>query len=308
MGGLVVVFVTGVGRSGSTLLASLLGQVDGLCSVGEVRYLVERGLVGGDLCGCGAPVEQCRFWETVVDKAKVPTSPSERRALIAQEQSVTRLRQTPHLLRDRGHGHPWLHEQAGSWVEHLGAVHQAIADVSGRIAVDSSKLPSYGVALEATGRLDVRVVHLVRDPRGMAHSWSSATARSDRPGAPSMDRRDPYSAALLWNGWNEVARRLWGDRASGYVRIAYEDLVADPGSTLQHVLDELDLAPGADLGFLEGGAARLGCSHTVAGNPNRMRTGPVRIANDDRWVSDLSAPARLGVGALTALTRRRFQP
>ena len=39
-----VLYVAGAGRSGSTVLANLLGEVPGFVSVGEVRFLWERGL------------------------------------------------------------------------------------------------------------------------------------------------------------------------------------------------------------------------------------------------------------------------
>ena len=58
----VVLYIAGTGRSGSTLLASILGEVEGVFAAGEVRYLWQRGLAERRLCGCGVPVRDCPVW------------------------------------------------------------------------------------------------------------------------------------------------------------------------------------------------------------------------------------------------------
>jgi hypothetical protein len=57
-----VLYIAGSGRSGSTILDNTLGQIDGFFSVGELRYIWERGLIEDRLCGCGERVHQCPFW------------------------------------------------------------------------------------------------------------------------------------------------------------------------------------------------------------------------------------------------------
>ena len=64
-----VLFIAGPGRSGSTLLDLLLGQIDGFCSTGEMRYIWERGFAQNQLCGCGKPFRECEFWTQVVKEA-----------------------------------------------------------------------------------------------------------------------------------------------------------------------------------------------------------------------------------------------
>ena len=39
-----VLFIAGMGRSGSTILSRLLGQAPGVCYVGELCYLWDQGL------------------------------------------------------------------------------------------------------------------------------------------------------------------------------------------------------------------------------------------------------------------------
>ena len=61
-----VLYIAGTGRSGSTVLAAILGEVEGVFAAGEVRYLWQRGLVEGRLCGCGVPVAECPLWSAVL--------------------------------------------------------------------------------------------------------------------------------------------------------------------------------------------------------------------------------------------------
>src|SRR4026207_1713343 len=54
-----VMFLEGKGRSGGTLLASLLGQLPGFFNIGELNRLWDWGLVSNHRCGCGLPGQGC---------------------------------------------------------------------------------------------------------------------------------------------------------------------------------------------------------------------------------------------------------
>ena len=68
-----VIYITGAGRSGSTLLSNILGQLPGAVSVGELYYLWARGLEDNILCGCGTPVRDCHFWTRVLQRMRETT-------------------------------------------------------------------------------------------------------------------------------------------------------------------------------------------------------------------------------------------
>src|SRR4029078_5765586 len=63
--GLRVLFIAGWGRSGSTLLDRILGQVPGVFSAGELRHIWQRGVGEDRLCGCGEPFASCSVWRKV---------------------------------------------------------------------------------------------------------------------------------------------------------------------------------------------------------------------------------------------------
>jgi len=61
-----VLYITGWGRSGSTILDNIMGQIDGFFSVGELRYIWDRNLIENRLCGCGVPLEECPIWSQIL--------------------------------------------------------------------------------------------------------------------------------------------------------------------------------------------------------------------------------------------------
>ena len=56
-----VLYITGLWRSGSTILDIILGSHHLVEGVGELRTL-PAALVDGATCACGQPVDRCPFW------------------------------------------------------------------------------------------------------------------------------------------------------------------------------------------------------------------------------------------------------
>jgi hypothetical protein len=47
----------------------MLGQLDGIWSVGELVHLWQRGVRENNLCGCGRRFRDCPFWRRVGEGA-----------------------------------------------------------------------------------------------------------------------------------------------------------------------------------------------------------------------------------------------
>ena len=60
-----VLYLGGLGRSGTTVLERVLGELPGVCSAGELVHLWRRGVLDDETCGCGEPFGSCRFWTEV---------------------------------------------------------------------------------------------------------------------------------------------------------------------------------------------------------------------------------------------------
>jgi hypothetical protein len=283
-----VLYIAGSGRSGSTLLTTMLGQMDGFFAAGELRYLWQRGLAENRPCGCGAPFRACPFWTRVL--AEVPAADGLAGRLRTRLRLRNRLRVPPHAGDDAA----------------IAALYRSIAGHSGgAVVVDSSKLPPYGVLVGRLPGIDLRVLHVVRDPRAAAYSWRR---RRSLDGDDRLMTRHPvWKAALLWSVWNAATLRLWGRGA--YLRVRYEDLVADPRATLRQVAVFAGATAATGLPFTADGLLELAPTHSVAGNPARHRTGGVPVRPDDEWRRAMPRRSRVLVTALTAplLTRLGYR-
>ena len=296
-----VISITGAGRSGSTILDNILGGVAGAFSAGEVRYLWQRGLVEGRLCGCSQPLPDCELWPGILDRA-FPAG-IDPRDTAAQMRRV-RTRYTPaarlELLR------PWYNRKLAPLAEVLDRLYLAIAaDTGARFIVDSSKLPTYTYLLSLVPSIDLRIVHLVRDPRAVAHSRGRRKQQLDTAVARAMTQSGPVRSALDWVVFNTTIRSIFADASGGYLQLRYEDLITTPEASVRRILamaDERDAATP----HLHGNQVELGKNHTVSGNPGRFKTGTVDLALDEAWRRDLPATKRKLVDLITAPVRRSF--
>ncbi|MFY1702081.1 sulfotransferase family protein [Micromonospora sp. WMMA1923] len=294
-----VLYLAGSGRSGSTLVTNVLGQYAGVLAAGELRYLWQRGELDNRPCGCGRPFRDCPLWSRV--RRDVPVG---RAAEIAAGlRGRLRMRGVPALLWRARAGRRAVAAHPDDAV--LTGLYTCLArHADARIVVDSSKLPPYGALLDGLPGLDVRVLHVVRDPRATAFSWRRRRGLDGERDQRLMSRPPVWKAALLWSVWNAVTVRLFAADPERYLRIRYEDLTADPAAALARITAFAGLgaqpgplvAPGA---VGEPAAVRLAPTHSVAGNPSRHRTGAVPIRADDQWRTDLS---RWSYAVVTALT------
>jgi hypothetical protein len=286
-----VVYILGAGRSGSTLLERVLGCLPGFVNVGELVGLFRRIVVQDQRCGCGEPFSGCPFWQEVGRRGFGGWDPEAVRDVAALQDRVARQRNVVRLAVPAVAGAAYRAELA-RYEDVQRRLYRAIAEAAGAdVVVDSSKWPAPALALRHAAGLDLRVLHLVRDVRGVAYSW----AKSDvaRPhvttdGAAVMSR---FSAGLTAARWTLVeAEAAWLTRATERAAtVRYEDLVEHPRETLARTLAGLGFSPAlGDHLRIEGGLMTLPSSHGIGGNPSRFTTGDVRLRVDDAWRTRLS--------------------
>lgn len=300
----VVLHVVGKGRSGSTLLDTVLGQVPGVVSTGELRYLWEWGVQGGYRCGCGRPVVACPLWSTVLEGLgkRVPWASDPNRAGRVVDDALRWPRVPGTVMAARGGRVP---DRLVDFVELYAALYREIVAVSGDVVVvDSSKWPAHPALLGLVSGVRPIVVHLVRDPRGVANSYRMGKAtEGDQPDMPQFG---PVHTALSWTARNLVSELL-PRTAPGIpvVRLRYEDFVTHPMPSLRRILDAAGLE-GVALDVVQGDVVTVAPTHTVGGNPGRFTTGPITLRPDRRWHEHLPDRDRRVVEVLTSPLRRRY--
>jgi hypothetical protein len=299
-----VLFIGGYGRSGSTLLDRLLGEVDGVCSAGELRHVFQEGYVENRLCGCGEEFRACPFWREVTDAGFGGMDRFDPAEILEAKRRVDRWWRIPQLATGAATGS--RRSDLARYRNALRRLYMAIGSVSGaEVIVDSSKDVSHGYVLRGLGDpIELYVAHLVRDSRAVAHSWQR---RKFNPGSGrDMDRYGLVRTSAEWTAINALTalhRRL----GARYVSLRYRELAEDPAAAIGSLLGLIGEGHRPIPQFVDRNV-ELGVSHTAAGNPMRFRNGRTEVRPDRAWRERMPAPSRALVTALTipSLVRYRF--
>ncbi|UCH26707.1 MAG: sulfotransferase [Trueperaceae bacterium] len=282
-----LLLIAGWGRSGSTLLDTILGQLDGFFSVGELRYLWDRGLQEDSACGCGVPFSECGVWSRILSHAYGNTSTLKLDQLISARDRLksrhTLLSLFPTVPRH-------IRQAATAYADTLREVIEAIYTETGcRIIVDSSKFPSHAYALSLLPEVDLYLLHLVRDPRAVAYSWQRKKRKDNGSfEAAYMLQHSTVRSSLMWLGWNGAIELLWSQKRGRYLRVRYEDFARRPKKAIQEIVTFLGEPPG-ELPFTSERTVELTPTHTISGNPARFRSGEVTLVEDDAWKTALQS-------------------
>ncbi|HEY3766656.1 MAG TPA: hypothetical protein VGL44_15950 [Gaiellales bacterium] len=288
-----VLYIGGWGRSGSTLLAHVLAEVPGFVSVGELRYVWQAGPAGNELCGCGLAFAECPFWSAVGQEAFGGWDTIDVDEVLALESAVLRHRNVPLLAMGRvAPGHA---RQVRRYADLTAQLYQAILTVSGAsVVVDSTKNPPYAYflrAAEASG-LRLRVLHLVRDSRGVVYSWMKRVARPEVTdgGDAYFQEFSPMKAGMRWMQCNlafDALRRL----GVPTVRMRYESLAADPRGELERMFASMGESGAHDLSAV-GDSVQVAGQHSVRGNPMRFAHGRQEVRADEAWRTGMARKTR----------------
>ena len=303
-----VLYFAGSGRSGTTVINNILGQLDGAFACGELCYLWRRGVVEDRLCGCGVPFSQCPVWSQVMpdvrDRAGAVVD-VEAAAGIA-DRLLDRLssRRVPAMLARRLVGRVPVPPHPDD--ETIARLYRALSDhVGGAVIVDSSKLPPYGLLLSQVPGIEVFVLHVVRDSRATAFSWQRTKPSLDYTGGDQvMPTLMFWKSSMLWAWWNSLTVGLWGG-GENYLRVRYEDFAERPQEVMELIAERTGFDPGA-LPFETPTSVRIAPTHSVAGNPSRHSKGAVSVRADDEWKRALPTRDRLLVTGITAAALLRF--
>lgn len=293
-----VVYIMGYGRSGSTLLDTILGNHPDIVGVGELWRSFRDYRLEKANCSCGQRGRDCLFWGAVVEHWLAHPDMRDLEMYTKLQDLFECRTCLPRLIRERFH--PSANFQR--YVLQTQALFEAISVVSGkRIVVDSSKNPIRGLVLSMLPGIDLRIIHLIRDGRGVA--WS---LKKPRPADAVNDKPLPVSrTAAMWtliNLLSALVRQRFAQERTMLCR--YEDLVLYPSQTLTCIGNFVgcDFAPIIDHILSE---RPLAVSHIVAGNALR-KAGSIRLRLDTDWRERLSPGERLLFYSMAGWLMKRY--
>ena len=285
-----LVYIMGHGYSGSTLLTFLLGCHPQIATIGELG-IAPRSKTRPEefLCSCHAPIRDCDFWQRVAREMEerghlfdVWNADLDFRARGGGVADVVlrALQRGPVLETARSAALRILPPARRELARVLGRIEALVEIVSGikgsRVFLDSSKRPERAVFMRRVPSFDMKVIHLVRD--GRAVSWSTMKNQG----------LAPEDAACSWVGDNhasELARRYFP--ADRWLTLRYEDLCADPETTLARVHGFIGVP--ATNGYHDFRKA----DHHIIGNRMRLSsTSQIRL--DERW-KEVLTPEQMAV-------------
>lgn len=291
-----ILFITGNSRSGSTFLGTALGQTPGIFCAGELQRIWDGAWLAEEFCSCGSPILSCPFWEPVFADVIGTYDLSRARALQRARDRIVKVRSLPRLLTTRTLDP--LPADIRAYLDVTRNLYHAIQRQSGcHLIVDTSKYPTYAYLLRLLPDFDIRVVHLVRDPRAVAHSWKRVKHYPTAGGEREMERHTPLRSAAAWNVLNILARSLWG-RDPRYLFLRYEDFAQNPRTTFHRILAHAGLSD-MQVPLSEANEIEVNSHHVIAGNANRFRKGKVPIRLDEEWRSALPPFEQAMVSAIT---------
>lgn len=267
-----LIYIMGDGRSGSTILSIILGNHPAIESVGELsRWLVFAGYPkpGDDR------VEHHAFWQSVreayLDTGPVPNFSE----LVRAQQEIEEYKNFPKALFGR------IEPDAKTlYRTHTARLLDAICRVSGKpILVDSSKNMGRACMLLRFWPEKVRVIHLVRDPRGTL--WSQMKRNIEQ------EYKLPVTAMVHYSFKNLMAAFVqWHAPKNTVLRVRYEDICMQPRTEIERIGAFLELPMTSLTDILEKtGTFRV--PYLLDGNRVRRQT-EIELRFDNQWRQNLS--------------------
>jgi hypothetical protein len=280
------VFLTSHAFSGSTLSSFLLGAHPQIATVGMLTGPAYHLDLQTYRCSCGRLFQEDPFWQavaTAVNQLGLPYSLNQyldTRFDLGSTAVTQRLR--TQSLRHNGleQARDWFmfHFWPGHQKEMLERVRRnelfarAILQVTGKpIFLDTSKDPMRIRYLQLSPNVDLYVIHLVRDVRGVVASILSRK--------PNTDVRE---ATQHWlTAERNIQRHLKAIPPARQIEVRYEDIAGKTLATLNRLYAFLGARPLPDLSDF-----RQAEQHIFGNKMRKQTSSEVRL--DERWRAILS--------------------
>ena len=281
-----VVYILGSGRSGTTIVNRILGQIQGFFPVGEIRQVWDRNIVNNRFCGCDQRFRECEVWQNIFNSAYGGFDGVDAQKMIRLRDSHVRTRHIPQLFLPNNRSR--MIRSLDYYIRNTEKLYKAIAnETDSNVIVDSSKYPTYAYTLSLIPSIDLYIIHIIRDPRAVAYSWQKSKHQPDGGSEHEMMANlSPTFTSGLWITWNLTGELLWRQGPVPYMRVRYEEFMKQPRMNTEKVVSFLNEKV-SKWPFSSDKIIHMSKDHTVSGNPNRFQTGNVVLKLDEKWRSNI---------------------
>jgi hypothetical protein len=302
------VFLASSAYSGSTLLSFLLGTHPRIATVSAASGGRRQAQIDTYRCSCGRLMTECPFWLAVQEAMRARGYADfrldhfelgfDRRPGSRLERLRTgSLRWTrAEDVRDAAFAHFGGHGAAMAATGRRNADFASVVmELTGATAfVDASKERMRIRHLARHLPMPLRVIHLVRDVRGVATS-------ARHHGAGSL--ADVDAAARNWSATNRtILRHVARLPGEAHTTVRYEDLCRDPKAVMAELFAFIGVDPDAAATEVSGGIEQH-----LLGNRRRLEAW-TEIRLDERWRTELAAADQDRVVAIGGGVLRSLYP
>jgi len=247
-----IIYITGSGHCGSTLLDIILDSHSKIFGVGELENFNKE-----TLCACGKKPSRCSFWGDILKKVDFENLKIRRRKIdfiLNKDKYYIKKTSRRESLKD-----------LIDWLKNNELIYREILEKSrAEIIVDSSKNPDRAELLAKNRSIKLVILHLVRDGRAVAWSYIK-----------KYHKASPYM--WKWFASNIKAEILRRRNNSKYIFVRYKDLVINPERVIKKILHQVDLEYESKMLHF-----RHFTHHEVGGNRMRL-SGSEEIKEDVNW-------------------------
>ncbi|MBT8264216.1 MAG: sulfotransferase [Muriicola sp.] len=257
-----IIYLLGAGRSGTTVLATVMNAHPNIHTAGELHQFYDH-LLGKKVCSCGNSLESCEFWQGIYKQYSEASEKFKLWRETCEEKEAHRNIPKYFISSTKENTYNQIQSKLFAAIQ---------TQTGNDYILDSSKYIARYLLLKRNKNLNVRGIYVVRDVRGVIASFKKKVQSS----------RSPLSAIFYYLTVNIAAQWVcWLDK--GVIKVRYEDFMDDPGGILQQILTKIAPELNGPVSLPED----FEMPHIIGGN--RMRNNKtVKLSFDEKWKRDLS--------------------
>jgi hypothetical protein len=270
-----IIYIAGDGRSGSTLLDSVLNNAEDSLSIGEFSRFWTRYLEGKSYCGCDDNIRKCNLWSKIIseiyDKFEI--------SLEETEEKIFQIR----FFKNFSNIDKYIEKP--SWkifCDLIKYVYKRISEITNTtILIDSSKYPSWGYFLYKLNFAEFFFIHLERNLVDVANSWKKTKLLPEYNGKVYMPIKSNFTILKSWIKIKYLCHKISQVSDLKYVYIQYEDFCNDNSKYLNFFDEVFNLK-------ISKTTLKFKFNHAIGGNPMRVQAEKLKIKKLKKDTSNLS--------------------
>jgi len=300
-----LIYIASIGRSGTTLLESMLGAHSQIATCGEIHIWPHEIAQGGVRpCSCGRSILDCPFWIEMRQRVDPLQQQHPQIHFFRERHNAGKTLRLERLSEfSRNHLLPQTIEEISIFAQNNHEVLQSFLDLIRanlgrdiRWIVDSSKDPYRLLWLIRSNLFNIKVLHVIKNPHAFIYS---VTKNVQKDWFKHLKTAAKQSAK--WSIENYLIAQVQQHLPeSSYLLVNYEKLAAHPTETLNDICQII----GCNFETQMIDNFRQGSIHTIAGNPMRYEKRGIFL--DERWKASLSTSRRTVTESFTRINRANY--